>query len=46
MLSQGSLKAFRESLRGASFCPEDVGYDAARTIPNAMINPGISNSTP
>ena len=38
MLSQGSLKAFRESLRGASFCPEDVGYDAARTIPNAMIN--------
>lgn len=38
MLSQDGLKAFRESLRGVSFCPGDDGYDAARTIPNAMIN--------
>lgn len=33
-----SLQKFRESLRGASFCPGDREYDAARTIPNAMID--------
>jgi FAD/FMN-containing dehydrogenase len=38
MLSQTGLKTFRESLRGASFCPGDPGYDAARAIPNAMIS--------
>ncbi|MGO9993619.1 MAG: FAD-binding oxidoreductase [Steroidobacteraceae bacterium] len=38
MLSRANLKAFRESIRGASFCPGEAGYDVARTIPNAMID--------
>jgi FAD/FMN-containing dehydrogenase len=38
MLSHDNLKVFRESIRGASFCPGDAGYDVARTIPNAMID--------
>jgi FAD/FMN-containing dehydrogenase len=32
------MQKFRESLRGPSFCPDEPGYDDARTIPNAMIN--------
>lgn len=38
MVSKENLKNFRETLRGQSFCPDDLGYDAARTIPNAMID--------
>lgn len=38
MLSQTTIQKFRECLRGQSFCPTDPGYDAARTVPNAMIN--------
>ena len=38
MLPQPSLQAFRDTLRGPSFCAGDPGYDAARAIPNAMID--------
>jgi len=38
MVSQAALLKFRESVRGQSFCPDEAGYDAARTIPNAMID--------
>ncbi len=38
MISEAALQKFRSSLRGQSFCPGDEGYDAARTVPNAMIN--------
>ncbi len=38
MIPETTLKNFRASLRGQSFCPGEQGYDAARTIPNAMIN--------
>jgi FAD/FMN-containing dehydrogenase len=38
MIPQPVLQKFRESLRGQSFCPGEPGYDAARTIPNAMID--------
>jgi FAD/FMN-containing dehydrogenase len=33
-----ALQSFRRSLRGQSFCPDEPGYDDARTIPNAMID--------
>ena len=38
MISGPAIQKFRASLRGPSFCPGDSGYDAARTVPNAMIN--------
>lgn len=38
MISQPVLQRFRESLRGPSFCPGEAGYDAARKVPNAMID--------
>ncbi|MBV9087179.1 MAG: FAD-binding oxidoreductase [Acidobacteriaceae bacterium] len=38
MIPLPAVQAFRSSLRGQSFCPNEPGYDAARTIPNAMIN--------
>jgi hypothetical protein len=38
MLPPSAIQKFRESLRGQSFCPGEPGYDAARTIHNAMIN--------
>jgi FAD/FMN-containing dehydrogenase len=38
MITAPVTQKFRESLRGASFCPGEQGYDAARTIPNAMID--------
>ena len=38
MIPQSAMQKFRESLRGQSFCPGEQGYDAARTIPNAMID--------
>ena len=38
MLQQATIQKFRESLRGASFCPDEPGYDEVRSIPNTMIN--------
>lgn len=38
MIPATALNNLRSSLRGQSFGPGDPGYDAARTIPNAMIN--------
>lgn len=38
MISEPAIQKFRESLRGQSFRPGETGYDAARTVPNAMIN--------
>jgi FAD/FMN-containing dehydrogenase len=38
MIPQSALPKFRESLRGQSCCPGEQGYDAARTVPNAMID--------
>jgi FAD/FMN-containing dehydrogenase len=38
MISQPVVQKFRESLRGQSFCPGEAGYDAARKVPNAMID--------
>jgi FAD/FMN-containing dehydrogenase len=38
MIPGQAMQKFRERLRGPSFCPGDSGYDAARTVPNAMIN--------
>lgn len=38
MLSPSAIEKFRASVRGPSFCPGDQGYDAAKTIPNAMID--------
>src|SRR3989442_3846038 len=38
MIPQSAIQKFRESLRGQSFCCDEQGYDAARTIPNAMID--------
>jgi FAD/FMN-containing dehydrogenase len=37
MVSEPACQNFRSSLRGQSFCPGEQGYDAARTVPNAMI---------
>ena len=33
-----ALEKLRKAVRGAVFCPGQDGYDAARSIPNAMIN--------
>jgi len=38
MIAESAIQKLRESLRGQSFCPGDAGYDAARAIPNAMID--------
>jgi len=38
MIPQSEMLKFRESLRGQSFTTGEHGYDAARTIPNAMID--------
>src|SRR5580700_7780240 len=38
MVSDSAIRNFRSSLRGQSFCSGEQGYDAARTIPNAMID--------
>ena len=38
MVSESAVQKFRTSLRGQSFCPGEPGYDAARTVPNAMID--------
>jgi FAD/FMN-containing dehydrogenase len=38
MVSEPAIQNFRSSLRGHSFCSGEQGYDAARTLPNAMID--------
>jgi FAD/FMN-containing dehydrogenase len=38
MIADSAIQKFKESLRGLTFCPGEPGYDAARTIPNAMID--------
>jgi FAD/FMN-containing dehydrogenase len=38
MLSESSVKEFKESLRGIVVEPQDKGYDEARVVFNAMIN--------
>jgi hypothetical protein len=38
MAFHDQLQKFRASLRGNSFCPGEAGYDAARVVPNAMID--------
>src|SRR5215471_10795102 len=38
MVSEITIQKFRPSLRGSSFCPGEPGYDATRSIPNAMID--------
>jgi len=38
MLPDSVLQKFRSSLRVQSFCPGEPGYDAARTVPNAIID--------
>src|SRR5690348_13748273 len=38
MVPESAVQKFRTSLRGQSFCPGEPGYDAARTVPNAMID--------
>lgn len=37
-LQEATVHAFKTSLRGALLCPGDDGYDAARTVYNAMID--------
>jgi hypothetical protein len=38
MIPTSALAKFRASLRGQSFCLGEAGYDAARAVPNAMID--------
>ena len=38
MIPQAESQKHREAIRGPSFCPGEPGYDAAGTIPNAMID--------
>jgi hypothetical protein len=38
MIPESAMQKFRESLRGQTLCPGEPGYDAARTVPNAMID--------
>jgi hypothetical protein len=38
MTAELTIQKLRESLQGQSFCPGEPGYDAARAIPNAMID--------
>jgi FAD/FMN-containing dehydrogenase len=38
MISESALAKFRGALRGHSFCFGEQGYDAARAVPNAMID--------
>jgi FAD/FMN-containing dehydrogenase len=38
MVSEPVIEKFRPTLRGQSYCPGEPGYDATRTIPNAMID--------
>jgi len=38
MIDNSALEKFRATVRGAVLCPDQDGYDVARTIPNAMID--------
>ncbi len=38
MISESAIQKLRASVRGQTFCSGDQGYDAARTLPNAMID--------
>ena len=38
MLTESAIQKLRETLRGPTFRPGESGYDAARTVPNAMID--------
>jgi len=38
MISESAIQKFRKALRGQTLCPSEPGYDAARTVPNAMID--------
>src|SRR5215469_1886825 len=38
MIAESAIQHFISSLRGQIFCPGDSGYDAARRVPNAMID--------
>jgi hypothetical protein len=42
-LAEGAVAEFKASLRGEMLCHSDAGYDAARTVFNAMIDrhPGV-----
>ena len=37
-LPQAAINDFKTSLQGELLCPDDPGYDAARTVWNAMID--------
>jgi FAD/FMN-containing dehydrogenase len=38
MIPESAVQHLKSSVRGQTFCPGDAAYDAARTIPNAMID--------
>ena len=38
MVDVAAIDGLRTQLRGALLCPDQDGYDTARTIPNAMID--------
>jgi FAD/FMN-containing dehydrogenase len=38
VVPESALQKFRETHRGQTLCPGDSGYDAARAVPNAMID--------
>jgi FAD/FMN-containing dehydrogenase len=38
MIPESALQQLKSSLRGQTFCPADLGYDAARKVPNAMVD--------
>ena len=37
-MDPSTIQKLRTTVRGAVLCPGQDGYDAARTIPNAMID--------
>src|ERR1700682_329801 len=43
LLNTSTIEKLRSAVRGPVLCPGDQGYDAVRTVPNAMIDrrPGI-----
>jgi hypothetical protein len=38
MLSESGIQTLKQTLRGQLLRPADAGYDAARVLPNAMID--------
>jgi hypothetical protein len=38
MITESVIQQLKSSVRGQTFCPGDLGYDDARTVPNAMID--------